>query len=278
MIKFDTHIHTKHSLCSLLKPERILQLAEEAKLDEIVVKDHNTSNGALEVKQYEDKYDVKVEIGNEVKTEFGELGLDFLSLEEAKFFEDMKKDKISFRKGTYRFQAIEEGVQYLRNNEEGSRLLVCLHHPFSLSFWSKRGGFDFYKACGKAPFGKVIEKKVNPYFCSLSGLNGLIDYTELNANNLKIDEGRMAVIYAATYKIPIVCSTDSHFEPQIGRYYTIGEQDSARDSILKSDLQIPNPEDINYKKSRYYRTKSGLIKKPRKIIRFFFKKAALNKS
>jgi len=73
MKKYDLHVHTYHSNCSALKPKTILKKAKKKELDGIAITDHNTIKGALEVKRLNKDKDFEVIIGEEVKTDKGEV-------------------------------------------------------------------------------------------------------------------------------------------------------------------------------------------------------------
>ena len=75
-MKYDLHIHTHNSACSILKPRTILKIAKKVGLDGIAVTDHNTIKGGIEVfKENKDK-DFEVIPGIEVNTNKGHvLGL-----------------------------------------------------------------------------------------------------------------------------------------------------------------------------------------------------------
>lgn len=75
-MKYDLHIHTYNSACSILKPETILKIAKKAKLDGIGVADHNTIKGGVEVSKANKDKDFEVIPGIEVSTDKGHvLGL-----------------------------------------------------------------------------------------------------------------------------------------------------------------------------------------------------------
>jgi predicted metal-dependent phosphoesterase TrpH len=75
-MKYDLHIHTHHSACSILKPNTILKIAKKLGLDGIAVTDHNTIKGGIEVKKANKDKDFEVIPGIEVSTDRGHvLGL-----------------------------------------------------------------------------------------------------------------------------------------------------------------------------------------------------------
>jgi len=70
-INIDLHVHTNYSRCAILKPAEIEPLALKRGLDAVAITDHNTIDGALEVKNHAKK--IKVIIGEEIKTTKGEI-------------------------------------------------------------------------------------------------------------------------------------------------------------------------------------------------------------
>lgn len=75
-MKYDLHIHTHNSPCSILKAETILKVAKRVGLDGIAVADHNTLKGGIEVKKLNKDRDFEVVPSVEVSTDRGHvLGL-----------------------------------------------------------------------------------------------------------------------------------------------------------------------------------------------------------
>lgn len=72
---FDFHIHSKYSYDSLLQPRKIIRIAIKRGLSGVAITDHNTIKGGLETLKAakELKSDLQVIVGNEVRTEFGDL-------------------------------------------------------------------------------------------------------------------------------------------------------------------------------------------------------------
>ena len=71
-IQADIHIHTNRSPCALLKPREIEAVALKRGLNCVAITDHNTIEGALEVRSYASNC-LKVIIGEEIKTRQGEI-------------------------------------------------------------------------------------------------------------------------------------------------------------------------------------------------------------
>jgi len=71
--KYDLHIHTYYSRCSNLTPKVILKRAKKLGLNGIAIADHHTIKGALEVKKANKDKHFEVIVGEEIKTEKGEV-------------------------------------------------------------------------------------------------------------------------------------------------------------------------------------------------------------
>lgn len=72
---FDFHIHSKYSYDSLLQSRKIIRIAIKRGLSGVAITDHNTIKGGLETLKVskELKTDLQVIVGEEVRTEFGDL-------------------------------------------------------------------------------------------------------------------------------------------------------------------------------------------------------------
>lgn len=77
----DFHIHTRFSYDSMMSPRKILAIAKQRGLDGIVVCDHNTVKGGLEVKKLNRGNDFMVIVGAEIATDAGDVTGIFLSEE-----------------------------------------------------------------------------------------------------------------------------------------------------------------------------------------------------
>jgi predicted metal-dependent phosphoesterase TrpH len=73
MKRYDLHIHTNHSPCSLNKPETILERAKKKGLDGIAITDHHLVEGAYEVRKLNKDKDFEIIIGEEIRTEYGDV-------------------------------------------------------------------------------------------------------------------------------------------------------------------------------------------------------------
>lgn len=77
------HVHSCFSYDSVLKPETIAKIAEKNKLNFIIVTDHETTNGAIEVQNIIKKRDLKIEVplAAEYKTSNGDMIAAFIKKE-----------------------------------------------------------------------------------------------------------------------------------------------------------------------------------------------------
>lgn len=69
MKKYDLHIHTHCSPCSINKPADVLKRAVKLGLSGIAITDHNEIKGALEVKALNKNPNLEIIIGEEVMTD-----------------------------------------------------------------------------------------------------------------------------------------------------------------------------------------------------------------
>lgn len=73
MKKYDLHVHTGCSRCSINRPAKILRLAKRRGLDGVAITDHNQIEGARAVASLNKGHDFEVIIGEEVMTDRGEV-------------------------------------------------------------------------------------------------------------------------------------------------------------------------------------------------------------
>ncbi len=123
--KYDLHVHTRYSRCSLLDPSKILGIAKKRGLDGIAITDHNEIKGALEVKKLNKDKDFEVIIGEEVSTPQGEV----LALYLKKKIPPGQIDKV--------LKEIKK---------QGGISIIA--HPFS---WSPIARQNFDRRCGAKP-------------------------------------------------------------------------------------------------------------------------------
>ena len=69
----DFHLHSKYSPDSILEPRRIVKLCKQRGYTVISITDHNTIKGSLEAKKYEQEFGISVLIGEEVRTDVGDI-------------------------------------------------------------------------------------------------------------------------------------------------------------------------------------------------------------
>ena len=77
----DFHIHTRFSYDSAMSPRKILSVAKKRGLDGIVVCDHHTIKGGLEVKRMNRDNGFTVIVGAEIATDAGDVTGIFLTEE-----------------------------------------------------------------------------------------------------------------------------------------------------------------------------------------------------
>ncbi|MDO8725112.1 MAG: PHP domain-containing protein [Candidatus Methanoperedens sp.] len=90
--EFDFHIHSNFSFDSILPAKKIIKTAAIRGLQGVAITDHNTIKGGLEARKVvkELKSNLQVIIGEEVRTEFGDLIGLFLTEEiKSKKFDEM---------------------------------------------------------------------------------------------------------------------------------------------------------------------------------------------
>ena len=128
MKKFDFHMHTNYSRCSNLDPGVLVERALKKGLNSVCVTDHDTTRGAVEARNYQEKHNlpIKVELGIEPTTNLGEVLINLLSPEECGLFEK----KLKYENGVCSFPVLHEIIMYLR--EQKSNILVGGNHLFSL--------------------------------------------------------------------------------------------------------------------------------------------------
>jgi predicted metal-dependent phosphoesterase TrpH len=109
-MRYDLHSHTHYSPCSNLMPETVLKMAKKRGLNGIAITDHNTIKGALKVKQLNKDKDFEVIIGDEVRTNYGDVLVYYLNKE-------IKSREF--------FSVVEEARK--------QNALVAIAHPFRIS-------------------------------------------------------------------------------------------------------------------------------------------------
>jgi len=114
-----------------------------------------------------------------------------------------------------------------------TRMLVGLNHP------ARSSGLDI---------DRVFEAGI---FENRKAFMDFFDYTEMNASDMKPKQTELAQQIAREYNLSLVCSTDAHRAPQVGRHYTKTSQSDIHEAILKNDLRIPE----SFSRSHYWSAK-----------------------
>lgn len=73
MIFGDFHIHSWYSYDSISNPRAIMRCAKEKGFTCISITDHNSIKGSLEAKKHESEFGIKVIIGEEIRTDIGDI-------------------------------------------------------------------------------------------------------------------------------------------------------------------------------------------------------------
>ena len=131
----DFHIHTHHSYDSLMKPEKIIKIAKKKGLTGIVVCDHNTIKGGLEVQKINRDKNFQVIVGAEIATNVGDITGIFLTKE------------IQSRN----FETVVEEIK----KQNG---LVILNHPYKAHQLDK---IDFSKIDFIEGYNSRLNKELN---------------------------------------------------------------------------------------------------------------------
>ncbi len=174
-MKYDLHNHTHYSKCSNLKPELLLKLVRKRGMNGIAVTDHNTIKGALKVKKLNKDKNFEVIIGDEVKTNYGDVLTYYLQ-------EEIKSREF--------FSVVDEVKK-----QDG---LIAIPHPFRTS---TNPELKF-----RYPIEK-IKNKIDAIECFNARM--------LPGNNEKAQR------LAEKLNIPGIAGSDAHFRFEIGRAYTV---------------------------------------------------------
>ncbi len=109
-MNYDLHNHTHYSPCSNLKPWTLLKLAKRRSMNGIAVTDHETIKGALQVKKLNRDRAFEIIVGEEVKTQYGDVIIYYLQ-------EEIKSSDL--------FSVIDE--------VKAQSALIAIPHPFRTS-------------------------------------------------------------------------------------------------------------------------------------------------
>jgi predicted metal-dependent phosphoesterase TrpH len=69
----DLHIHSKYSFDSTMDPSKILKKCKKLGFDVVSITDHDSLKGSMEAKKYEKDINIKVIVGEEIKTDLGDI-------------------------------------------------------------------------------------------------------------------------------------------------------------------------------------------------------------
>ena len=68
MKKYELHVHTKYSACSLLEPATAIRILKRKGYDGVAITDHNTIKGALEARKINKDRNFEVIVGEEIRS------------------------------------------------------------------------------------------------------------------------------------------------------------------------------------------------------------------
>ncbi len=179
MKKYDLHIHTVYSPCSVNKPETILKIAKKEGLDGIAITDHNSIKGALKTKKLNKDKDFEVILGDEVKTDHGDILALYLQKE-------IKKRKL--------FEVIDEV------KSQGGLMVIA--HPFRCTPWLKFT-YPLEKLVGKVEGVEVFNSR-NVLFGNKKARKTVknLDFAEIGSSDahLPIDIGKGYTLFEGDLK------------------------------------------------------------------------------
>ena len=69
----DLHIHSKYSFDSKMEPREILKRCQKLGMDMISITDHDSIKGSFCAKNYEKEFNISIIVGEEVKTDLGDI-------------------------------------------------------------------------------------------------------------------------------------------------------------------------------------------------------------
>jgi len=81
MIKIDMHVHTRFSIDSYSRPDRIMKVAKKIGLDGVAITDHDSMKGIKESEEAAKKHGLFLIKGEEVHTDWGDIVGLFLTRE-----------------------------------------------------------------------------------------------------------------------------------------------------------------------------------------------------
>jgi hypothetical protein len=134
MPRVEFHCHTIYSKDSLLKPEKLVALAQARGIDRLVVTDHNTIAGALRAKELDPQ---RIIIGEEIMTTRGELLVAYLQEEIPPGLSPLETTNRVREQGA--FISVSHPFDAMRNGHwELSDLLALLPHVDAIETFNAR--------------------------------------------------------------------------------------------------------------------------------------------
>lgn len=195
--KFDLHIHSKYSSCSITEPETIVKKAKEAGLKGFAITDHNTIRAWPTLTKLSKQNDLIFVPGQEVDVSFNGKKLGHLL---ALF----TYDKI-----------VSSDIYDVVDEAKSQSALLCLPHPFD--YFRAFKGFDELTSNGP----------ISRYIPAMETFNSRVLKKEVN---LKAKE------YAEKNRLIQTAGSDAHMPYEIGNGYLIARANSELDLLREIKL------------------------------------------
>ncbi len=202
MKRYSIHIHTNHSGCGAVPPDRVLEIAKQLGFNGIAITDHNTITGALEVKRLNKDKDFEVIVGEEVSTDIGHVLVYYVKKE--------------IPRGDVNSVVAEVRKQ---------KALCVLAHPFntlSSAIWHIVKSENMRRSIQKEEYEKIK----------------LFDGIEaFNSRCLFRLDNRLAKKLAAQHNLPMTAGSDAHFENEMGNAWVeFDDSLTFKEALLKRKL------------------------------------------
>jgi predicted metal-dependent phosphoesterase TrpH len=204
MKKIDIHVHTLYSKCSNNSLDKVIDEAKKKGLNGIAITDHNTIEGALELKKLNKDKNFEVIIGEEITTDIGHVLVYYV--------------KRRIKPGKF---------QKVLRDARKQKAIVILAHPYNIvsSFFGKVFGLKNIRGS--------IKEKDEKFLKEFNGIEGF------NSRCLLKKENLMSQTLAKKYNKIIVSGSDAHFLEEIGNSYVeFDNKLSLKEAILKNKIKF----------------------------------------
>jgi len=203
MKKYSLHLHTKYSNCSNCEPKKILEIVKNQGFTGIAITDHNTIQGALEVKKLNKDKNFEVIIGEEVSTDIGHVLVYYVKRE-------IKPGDVE--------EVVTEGRK--------QNTICVLAHPYNL----------IASSIGKLFKIKNLRKSLSEDDADKIELFDAIE--GFNARCLLRKENMLSQELANAYNKPMIAGSDAHFENEIcNAWVEFDDKYTLRQAILNNTIE-----------------------------------------